>query len=37
MNMEMLKKDMQKKTREVYNQMKTLEEWIQETRWLMND
>jgi nucleoside-diphosphate-sugar epimerase len=25
------------KTREVYNQMKTLEEWIRETRWLMNE
>jgi nucleoside-diphosphate-sugar epimerase len=24
------------KTREVYDKMKTLEEWIQETKWLMN-
>jgi len=37
MNMEMLKKDMPKKTKEVFNQMKTFEEWIQETRWLMNE
>jgi nucleoside-diphosphate-sugar epimerase len=25
------------KTKEVYNQMKTLEQWIQETRWLMDN
>lgn len=25
------------KTKEVYNKMKTFEEWIQETKWLMND
>jgi len=25
------------KTREVYDKMKTLEEWLQETKWLMNE